>query len=427
MENIENIDPGLAVRVAALKSGKISIDTPLGRVTGREFEKAVKQLGVTMRPGEYINALAANGVDLSKEVRKRAFGSVGKALKGGDPITAGRIALDRASDVFENSYREQVFLSNLERGLSFQDAARITGETLLNYRDLSPNEKSLFNRFYLFYGWVSKSTKKTLNSLFFRQKDLQKQIKGAQGLAETFSSKDALPSVDDYELDLVRSKVAKEQISFPLGRTPSGDPIIGRGFGLPLNTILQQFKLSIPRNASPVEIIDSFLDDAARTSQKQFASANPFIKGVVEGTTQKSLYFDRPLNAKFLRRLPSIADNGEKVAKFPFNKIPEALVDEPLKLFLQAVPDGKGNLVADPGLFYLATNFIPGFSRAITTARSLTDPRLPGVQTALRNLTGVRIETGRPSQTFAFEQEKALRELIVDRNVKELIRERQGQ
>lgn len=422
---LEALDPGLYARTGALLDGTGALRTKTGVVISPlELQKILRENGLRMTSDDYLDIInAAADTDLDKYLAKQK--GFLKNAKAGNVSVAMSVAHDKLRANFENFFRVNHLVHHLERGSSVRDAVRMSQEAMINYRDLTPTEQSLFRRMYMFYGWISKSTKKTINSMFRSPGDLQLQLKSAQGVAELFSSPDAAPSVDDYDARVLKSLVAGEQVAFPLGENEEGQKLIGRGFGLPLNTMLQQFSLQAPRSMSAREWADTFLDSTGRTIQKQFASANPAIKMVAEAVSGKNLYFDKPLNANFLRKLPSLQGAAEAIAQFPAGKIPAEVVstlDKAAADFLGLVPDGKGFYLADPGMMWVTTNIVPGLGRLLSNANSAVDSRIPTSQWWARFLTGVRVEPNDPERNYGYEKKANLQNLIQDYSARERIK-----
>lgn len=425
------ISPGVYAETAGLleKGGKSrSVTLGSGQILdGPTFQKILRENGIQFDNKEFLEIMKDTGkLNIKKLIQKEQ--GILKTAKSGDIGATFDVASQKLRDKFENFFRANHLLHRLKGGDSVRDAVRLTGDALIDYRDLSGTEQALFRRMFFFYGWMSKATKKTITSLFTSPGDLQVQLKSARGLAEFFADDNAAPSVDEFDRKTLNSLTALEQVAFPIGRDKEGKPITGRGFGLPLNTLLENFSVFAPREMSLSELSEVAQDSTTRTLQKLTAGTNPILKTIAEQLTGRNLFFDKPLDSKFLRRLPSFESAAKKLAGTPFDVIPpevaEAL-DAPTRAFLKAVPDGQGNLIADPGRYYLMVNVIPAIARANSTARNLFDEDIPFMQSLLTTFSGVRVEKQDFERSLAFEQEKALRDIIVKRNVKEILAEKQ--
>lgn len=405
---IAALDPGYITDMARLAKGE-TIRLRSGQLLdGRSWQEFLKKNGIKLSDAEMLDMVGtAGGLNMDKVVRKSQMAkngivkSLGKTARN-EPkriLEDGKMALSVASermrDNFEQSFRAGHVLHHLHNGSSMMDALRRTNEALINYRDLSAVERSFFRRSFFFYNWVSKATKKTLNSMVTNPGDLQMQIKAARGVAETFSAPDAAPSYEEFEQKSLESLTALEQISFPLGRDKEGKPVTGRGFGLPLNVVLESFSAYAPRNASVGELINTVGDSSTRTIQKLLSASNPGLKVIAETVADKNLFFNQPFSAQFLRKVPSFAGTAEELAKHPYTAIPGAILDgadKSLKYLLDAVPDGKGNYIADPGKYYLMVNLFPPIARTVGTLRDLTDEDLSWSQSLAQTFSGIRIE-----------------------------------
>lgn len=308
-------------------------------------------------------------------------------------------AHQKAQDMFEGIFRVDFVRDRIEKGDTLQGALRASNEALIDYRNLSPIEQSLMRRFYMFYGWTAGSTKKALLQTVTNPGALQQQIKAARATAEAFSDPNAVPTAEEFDMKLLDSATMSEQISFAIGKGKDGKRLMARGFGLPLNTLLQQFTLNKPRSFKIDELISWTSETLGRNFQKQIATANPLINMAGQALSGKNLYFDKPLNAEFLRRLPSFEAAAKRLGVAKYTDIPKDL-DAAMIKWLKAVPDGKGRLVADPGRFWVLTNLIPGLSRAISTLTPAATESFPAGTALLPIVSGVRIEEQDPERSM---------------------------
>lgn len=411
------IEPGGMARTMGLLRGTHSVTLRNGQVIDpKTFQRILAEAGINHSYDEAIDVLrSASEMDITKATQRTK--GVLKNLKVGkdsgfNPLIAMEAASQNMKNTFENFFRANHVLHHIERGDSFLDAGKAANEAMINYRNLTEIEKSVFRRFYMFYGWIGGSTKKTITNLFTNPGALQQQLKGAQATAEFFSSPDAAPTPEEFDMKTLRSLVSEEQVAFALGKDKDGKPIIGRGFGLPLNTPLQQFSVQLPRNMQVGELIDTFGDSLSRTAQKQFASANPIISAVAERVTNRNLYFDKPLDTRFLRKLPQLEAAATKLGAYDWMKVPLSAVDDVTKEFLDGVPDGNGNLVVDPGKMWALTHIIPGLGRAISTTKTFSDSSLPLSAGLLKTFTGVRIEESDPTRSRLYDEKRELQETL---------------
>jgi hypothetical protein len=409
------LEKGSAGRAVTLDNGQV-LDAPT-------FQRILRENGIQFANDDFLEVMKDTGnLNIQKLIQKER--GILKTAKSGQVGATLQVTADKLRDRFENFFRANHLLHRLKTGDTVRDGVRNTNQALIDYRDLSPVEQSLFRRMFFFYGWMSKATKKTITSLFTSPGDLQVQLKAARGTAEFFADPNAAPTIDEFEQRNLNSMTALEQVAFPIGRDKEGKPITGRGFGLPLNTVLENFSVFAPRELSLSELTEVAQDSTTRTLQKLSAGTNPALKVAAEQLTGRNLFFDKPLSSKFLRRLPSFESAAKKLAGIGFDAIPPEVaktLDAPTKALLKAVPDGKGGLIADPGRYYLLINVIPGIARANATLRNAFDADIPIAQSVLTSVSGVRVEKQDFERSLAFEQEKALRDIIVNRNVREIL------
>jgi hypothetical protein len=412
------IEPGLYPEVHGALTGKNGLKLADGRVMdSKTFQEVLKQNGLSFKNNEYIDAIkAAADTDIDKYVQKRK--GFLKNIK--DPMVALDIAEQGMRDRFENFFRISHLAHRLKNGDTIRDAVLRTNDALINYRDLNEFERSFARRMWMFYGWTSKATKKAVTSLFTAPGDIKMQTHTARAISEMLSGEEALTQ-EEFNKRELRSLVSMEQVAFPLGKDKDGKIVTGRGFGLPFNALGENLTVFLPRNLTLSELSNTFGDSVSRTLQKQAAQSNPGLRMIAEQISGKNLFFDKPLDSKFLRKLPQFEETAKNIAGYPYTKIPAKLLDETTRAFLGATPDGEGNMIADPGKFYVLTSVFPALGRAISTSRTLTRDELSGSQRALGALTGIRVEGQELERSLSYEQQRNLEDVILRNNVSELL------
>lgn len=419
------MDPGIHARTWNVLSGKGAIKTRSGQIIDKPtLQRVMKQFGIQYTSNDMLEMVRSFGqADVERMLAKKnrltanlMSGKVGVALEQ---------AQDRLTRGFDGFFRVSHVIHRLEQGDTIADAVRGTNELYFNYRDLSPVESSLFRRFYMFYGYMSKATKATLNDLFTNPGNITAQIRGTKAFSEFFSDPKAAPTADEVDLKLLASATQSEQLSHPIGKTPEGKVIFGRGFAAPLNAVMGAFSLQSPRNLTIGEVTGALADSAVRTAQKQFAAANPWINAAAQRISGKNLYFDRPLDAEFLRKLPSITEIGKRLSQFSHTDIPaditewvgDTKVTKWVMDFLDAEPDGKGRYVVNPAKHWALTNLIPGMGRFVSTVGNFANTDIPTSAALTRFLAGVNIEDGDISRTFLASHRAELERMMRAHNV----------
>lgn len=383
--------------------GKGVLNTPNGKLLASDILKFAKEGGLNVNANEYLGVMNAMG-DLNIEKAAKQARSVGSNLKKLEIGTVVGKAVDKLQFGFEDMFRFNQFVYEIKKGSLLPDALNRANDVMLNFRNLSRVEKSLFRRFYLFYPWIKASSVKTIEQMVLQPGFISNQIRAARGLSEAMSDPADLQSVDDVDRKEINDIISQEQIAFTIGKDKEGKPVTGTGFGLPLNTLLQQFSISLPRNNDWSEILDTAENNIVRNVQKQFASSNPFIKGAVEQLlTKKNLYFNQPLSRDFLHTLPKVSAVMEKISAYPYTHIPAEMIDNTVMKLLGGVDNGKGGIVVNPTLFYMFSNYVPGLARAISTARRFADENLPLPSALLHTLTGIRVRPTNAQLLRAYE------------------------
>jgi len=389
-------DPGLLARLDDILGGRAGIRTAGGAIIdGATFKRALRAGGIKASATDLFELVdGAAKLDVDSWVKGKNS-VLANARTPGSRMLAFKQATEKVRGLFEQNFRAAHVLHRLERGDTLPDALRHTQEIMINYRDMTPVEQSLARRFFMFYGWMKGSTKLTLRSLITQPSDLLAQMKAARSTAEFFASNQEVQDLDTHDYDLLKTATQQEQVAFMLGKTKSGDTLVARNFGLPMNTLLASFSLQSPRKASVGEIVDAVGDSAHRTAQKLFAAGNPWIVAAAEQISGKNLYFDKPLNAEFLRKVPALKEAGKQLAQFTGGAIPETVfngLDDFTKQYLGGVPDGKGRYIVNSGRLWSLVTFIPGIERALSLGNLAINPEVPASMKALQAFSGARIE-----------------------------------
>lgn len=424
MGGLNAMDPGVQARTYSLLAGNSVVKNKAGQMLDRStIERIIKENGMNYSVSDYLGALESFGdMNIDKFIRtgKGKLDNLVSSEKGSKAALVAQVH-DKFQKSFDGFFRVSEMVRRFEQGDNLPDAVRAANEMYFNYRNMTPVEASYFRRFYMFYGYMSKATRATFTDLVSNPGNLTLQLHGTRGLAELFSDPDAAPTADAADLRLLASSATNEQLSHIVGKTPDGKPIFGRGFAAPLNAVMQQFSVQTPRNFTVGEITDAALSSIKRTVQKQFASANPAINAAAQQISGKNLYFDKPLDAEFLRKLPSLNAAIEKIAGLKYNELPIDL-DAPAKAFLNAVPDGKGRLIADPGKMWILMNLIPGLSRATSMAGTFTNADIPTKAAILRTTMGVNLQDTDLSRTYLQTQREELDHFMRNNSVKQRLK-----
>lgn len=427
-QGAEIMNLGRFVKTHNLLKGAASLATPNGVLDAQTFQQIIKQAGVKFSADEALGIFDNFGnIDYTAmEKLKRSVKDNAKRLEIG---TLAKKGIDFLQDNFENFFRINHLVYELEKGSSIPDAIQAMNDAMLNYRSLSKIESSFLRRFYMFYPWIKASSAKTLHMFLFKPNAISNQIRVARAFSETLSDPNALPSIDEVDKKNISDIISREQIAFSLGKDKQGKEITGTGFGLPINTMLQQFTLAMPRSLDFKEVLSTVDYNFTRNLQKQAASSNPIFKTIAERLTGKDLYFNQPLSRDFLHTLPSFEKAAEKLAPYPYTGIPQEILkglDKATIKFLDGVPDGKGGLVVNPVKYYYLVSIMPPISRAVSTAKRFADQDLPIPHALLHFLTGIKVRPTNAELTRAYERGDALQEILNEYNADARIRYQGG-
>lgn len=425
MQGVHAYDPGIMARTFSLLSGKTAIKSPNGFVMDRPaLVRIMKQFGFNYSVDEMLGTTEAFGkMNIDRFLAKKN-NTLWQNISGGNIGAALEQTQDKMQKGFDGLFRLNHFIHRFEQGDTITDAVNAANNAYFNYRDLSPVEQSVMRRFFFFYSYMSKATKQTLTNLVSAPGNITMQLHGVNALADMFRDPNSSPTLEQYDSKLLGTLVNQEQLSRVIGKDAQGNAIVARGFAAPLNSVMSAISWDAPRNYTVGEMVDSVKDSAIRTIQKSFAGANPAINLAAQQISGKNLYFDKPLNSDFLRKLPDLTEAAKALSGFAHTDLPTD-INETAKKFLNAVPDGKGRLIADPGKMWILTNLIPGMGRTVSSAGALSNENLTWKQAILRNTTGINISDNDPSKSYLGTEMDKLNELYQDRSVGQMKKNRE--
>lgn len=328
-------------------------------VFGRTFNyadlrKIMKEKGVLGSPGardvaETVEQKLSTGMKQKIDTEFKRFFSSESA-----PFRAGRAV----GNVIESHARTINFLTNLERGMSFDEAAKRTKEFLFDYDNLSQFEKTVMRRAIPFYTWTRKNLELQAKMLIKKPVIISTELKTQRlGENETPEERQNLP---EYLAEGLAIKVGNK----------NGLAQYLTGMGLPIENALQ----ILPQGLSLDEIVDYL---------NKIASQGAFVpKFIAELATGHDFFRNKPLKDVY---------TGNEYASFPefvkdFLKLKEKKVDYIDK-------NGKkvkySQWIGDPVRLHLLRS-LPT-SRFSSTIGNITDKDITTTGKLLKNTTGIKI------------------------------------
>lgn len=291
----------------------------------------------------------------------------------------------KAMDVFEKKYAQQVenftrtwhFLSKKAQGLSDLDAAASVRKWLLDYKDLTPFEKSVMRRTFLFYQWPRK-----VLPLMFRA------YAERTGKMAALTRLTTQPS--QQRSDVPVPEFVRQSSAIPIGTDEQGNPRFLFGMGSPLEE-LNKLDLTSPEGG--------FFGGARELMRKVGMQLNPLLLRPAEMATGQELFFDRPIMLH--------------------DKAPPILAAPGLRQLFgvkeQTMPGGGVRYHGDPLRLY-ALMGSPASRAVQTTSRGLdvltdVDPRSSGAMNALQTITGMKVARVDPIDRLRTQIDQLTRQL----------------
>lgn len=420
MQGLEAMNPGTMARTYSLLNGEGAIGNKAGQLLDTPtFKRLLQQTGLPYSVADHIGTIQAHGdMDIDKFLRTGSgmLDNLFSSAKGSKGALLTQIH-DKFEKGFDGFFRANHVIHRFEQGDSLGDAVKSANDTYFNYRGMSDVEKSWFRRFYMFYGFMSSATKATMTDLITAPGNIMLQLHGTRALAEFFSDPNAAPTASAHDYRLLNASSGGDRLSYHIGQDADGHAVTASGFGTPLEHVTSAFTAYAPRNFSVGELAMTAVDSAKRTMQKQFAASNPVMSAAAQALSGKNLYFDKPLSADFLRKLPDLTKAAEAVAGFAHTDIPTTINDA-AKQFLDAVPDGKGRLIVNPAKMWILTNLIPGFARGSSMAGTFANSNIDTKAALMRSLVGINVADSDLSRSYLYDQKNSLEDYYASHDIK---------
>lgn len=269
-----------------------------------------------------------------------------------------------AGDLIEGTHRLGAFMSLLKQGYAPAEASKRVRLLHVDYSDLTSTERNVIRRIFPFYSFSKGMSKYLANEVSTRPGG-----KVSQTVRSANRSRDKDVSTPEY---------ISQGVSIPLGTDEDGSKNYLTGIGLMHESVLPLFDAGV-----------SVMRVGPQKPLFEFASmTNPVIKGLVETTTNRSLFQEDPRGGRLL-----------------------ADMDPPIGRTLSNVGRGLGltdsdQPVATPQLLETIASNSPA-SKLVSTARQLTDTRKGALTKAANTLTGFKFTKVSPQA-----QDQILRERL---------------
>lgn len=420
MQGLEAMNPGVMARTYSLLKGESAIRNKAGQLLDTPtLNRLLSTNNLKYGVSDYIGVLGAHAdsdIDAYLRTGKGMLDNLFSSAPGAKKALLTQVH-DKFERGFDGFFRVNHIVHRFEQGDSLGDAVKAANDTYFNYTNMSNVERSWFRRFYMFYGFMSNATKSTMNDLITKPGNIMLQLHGTRALAEFLSDEDAAPTAEAHDYRLLNASLTGDRLSYQIGETEDGKALTASGFGTPLEHVTGAFTAYAPRNFSVGELASTAVDSVKRTLQKQFASSNPVINSVAQAVSGKNLYFDKPLSADFLRKLPDLTEAAEKIAGYTHTSIPTTINDA-AKEFLDAVPDGKGRLIVNPAKMWILVNLVPGFARSASMAGTFSNADIPTKAALIRAMTGVNVNESEVSRSYLYDQKNELEKYYASHDIK---------
>lgn len=159
---------------------------------GRQWTKAALDEAIKKNNIKFSQATFEFGPQIIEDMRTVArVGADGKPISWAkgviDTLTPNLMKSNMWKKLGEQSdvlWRENVFVTALKEGRTQEDAAKLARESMLDYRAISPEERAIIARWFLFYSFQRQMTKATINAAVTDPRTLQRTIQTQQSMTE---------------------------------------------------------------------------------------------------------------------------------------------------------------------------------------------------------------------------------------------------
>lgn len=295
------------------------------------------------------------------------------------------------SNTIENFGRQNLYVSLRKKGWTAQSAAQETSKAMIDYQFGKTNfEKSVLANLYFFYAFARGSASNAAVNLITKPGSMSAQASYVRMMTNLLKEEGAI-APEGFAENIAPNK-ASDGLSGYVGRDPAtGNPRIISSYRTPLEETNRLFPMRLPSELSLGAIKDTAKENVSSLLKAQLSGMNPLFKGLLETTTNRNLYFDKPLNDPYL---------NQRVK-------PEAILQA-----LSGQEPMKDTTYFDPKMKWVNT-FLPPLSMANSKGKQLassTDP-FAGI---LGVITGMRTHTVDPERSGAFEKINKLKDYILN-------------
>jgi hypothetical protein len=353
---------------AAKAKGALDNAPAIGRYTPQEIDAFMNKYGIGGAGHNFTSELLQDGADKVLIAKLNGETLSKNPLK--HPIRASRAFGQWVEDFSKRS----LFLDQLHKGKSLEDAAATVDKFLFDYGDLTDFEKTYARRLMPFYTWMRKNVPLQAEMVVKKPHAYAAVSKGINDI------EDVTKENGSFNDPRYRAEYLQDNNSIQLP-TEKGK---NRKY---LNTYLPYQDL----NKLPIPGGSSLLDSA-----RDIASGlDPAVKTAVELLTNKSLYFNKPLYDEDL----GVTGDKQKIPDY-LNILPDAVKNE---LFTKVKINGKDQYQTPALAKYIlqqlpVMNIVGKSTSAITTPEgedSSTETKLKNLISAL---AGIRTTERTPQQ-----------------------------
>jgi len=400
-------------------------------ISGRQLELEAKQFG-------FLNESASAMVDVQNHITDQLASIANKTLddpkhgkgfwsrvmstaredgKGLQLAVAENLGATNFANFIENFGREHLYFQLRKQGLDASTAANQVRTTMIDYaRGKTKFERDVLNNLFFFYSFARGELANTMTAMVTRPGGLTSQLHAVEGVAEILRDPNAIPLPEgmDEQLKTLRGQ---ETISRFIGRSDDGFPKLIQGFGVPIEELGKFINLRAPRELTMQSLIDAGAHNTRRAMTNTLANLNPILKTPLEFVTDHSFFFERPLSDESLRKVAKFEEDYDKLLAHPFDAIPESVfktINKANQTLLNARDNGDGTFTADWKRLAWLSQLVPGYGRALSTARAATNKSLDLDERILRSITGVRPLEVDPGKSEVFARREQLREFVRD-------------
>lgn len=340
--------------------------------------------------------------------------------------------------------RSHLFVNLRQRGFDAQSAADSVNRLMIDYSNgKTAFERNILNKIFFFYSFSRGNASNMAMQLMRNPGALTNQYHMAQGIAELFKDP-ATFNEDPNAEDAIRSTRTQEGLSFYVGKNARTSlPQFVTSTGMPVEDAAKWLDFYTPNTFKLGDVMAAGARSMNRGVGMLISQSNPLIREMIEQSTGRNYFYDRPVSDITLRKIPKWEKDLSVLGHYPFSGVPNDVwhaMDNVTQEALDGVDNGDGTFTVSPYKLAVLTTLVPGVAalggpfaalaplsnvqRFLNTRKALTTPGVTDEQKLARFGFGVRLDQIDPDMAVAHDKAGRMQQYLEDIGIPKAKRDR---